>query len=73
VALWRALHVEVDAAPHVIDDEIGIKLVAPEDGWRERPDMNPEFTKVFRASVVARADLSRIRLRHWHSRAFINM
>ncbi|WP_410210173.1 class I SAM-dependent methyltransferase [Aquirhabdus sp.] len=55
VALWRALHVEVDAAPHVIDDEIGIKLVAPEDGWRERPDMHPEFTKVFRASVVARA------------------
>jgi methyltransferase (TIGR00027 family) len=55
VALWRAMHVEVDAPPHVFEDEIGLKLVAPEDGWRRRPDMDPQGTKQFRASIVARA------------------
>jgi O-methyltransferase involved in polyketide biosynthesis len=30
VALWRALHVEVDAPPHVFEDEIGVKLAAPD-------------------------------------------
>ncbi len=55
VALWRALHVEVDSAPHVLEDTIGLQLIAPEDGWRNRPDMNPDFTKLFRASIVARA------------------
>src|SRR5678815_6197848 len=54
VALWRALHVEVDAPPHVFEDEVGLKLAAPEDGWRSRPDMSP-FTRPFRASIVARA------------------
>jgi len=53
-ALWRALHVEVDSLPHVFEDEVGVKLVAPEEGWRNRPDMSP-FTQPFRASVVARA------------------
>lgn len=55
VALWRAIHVQVDALPHVFEDEIGLKLAAPAKGWRDRPDMNPEFTKLFRASIVARA------------------
>jgi methyltransferase (TIGR00027 family) len=55
VALWRALHVEVDAPPRVIDDVIGLKLAAPEEGWRQRGDMDPEGTKPFRASIVARA------------------
>jgi hypothetical protein len=36
--LWRALHVAVDSPPHVFEDEVGIKLVAPEDGWREQPE-----------------------------------
>ena len=54
VALWRALHVEVDSAPHVFEDEVGLKLAAPDDGWRSRPDMSP-FTRPFRASIVARA------------------
>ncbi len=54
VALWRALHVEVDAPPHVLDDELGLKLAAPSDGWRSRPDMSA-FTRPFRASIVARA------------------
>jgi methyltransferase (TIGR00027 family) len=55
VALWRALHVRVDSPPHVLEDEIGLRLVAPEEGWRRRPDMDPHFTRFFRASIVARA------------------
>ena len=55
VALWRALHLEVDPPPHVLEDEIGLRLVAPDDGWRHRPDMDPHFTSRFRASIVARA------------------
>ena len=54
VALWRALHVEVDPPPHVFEDTVGLKLAAPDDGWRNRPDMSP-FTRPFRASIVARA------------------
>jgi methyltransferase (TIGR00027 family) len=55
VALWRALHVEVDPPPHVLEDVIGLRLAAPEEGWRQRPDMHPEGTRLFRASIVARA------------------
>ncbi len=55
VALWRALHVQVDPPPHVLEDEIGLRLAAPDEGWRSRPDMDPQFTKLFRASIVARA------------------
>ena len=55
VALWRALHVEVDPPPHVINDAIGLRLLAPDDDWRRRSDMDPEFTRPFRASIVARA------------------
>lgn len=55
VALWRAMHVQSDPPPHVIDDEIGLRLVAPGEGWRDRPDMDPHGTRFFRASVLARA------------------
>jgi len=55
VALWRAMHVQVDPPPHVLEDEIGLRLVAPEDGWRRRPDMDPDGTSHFRASILARA------------------
>lgn len=55
VALWRALHLEVDPPPHVFEDEIGLKLAAPDEGWRRRPDMDPHFTGPFRASIIARA------------------
>jgi methyltransferase (TIGR00027 family) len=55
VALWRALHVQVDPPPHVLEDEVGLRLAAPAAGWRDRPDMHPEGTSPFRASVVARA------------------
>jgi methyltransferase (TIGR00027 family) len=52
-ALWRALHLQVDAKPHILEDEIGLKLIAPPDDWQQRPDM--KFTKRLRASIVARA------------------
>ncbi|HEY4344820.1 MAG TPA: class I SAM-dependent methyltransferase [Parvibaculum sp.] len=55
VALWRALHVQADAAPHVLEDEIGLRLVAPDANWRQRPDMDPDAMRLFRASIVARA------------------
>ncbi|MDX6356355.1 MAG: hypothetical protein QOF98_3258 [Streptomyces sp.] len=55
VALWRALHVQVDAAPHVIEDEVGLRLADPGAGWRDRPDMDPSGTSGFRGAIVARA------------------
>ncbi|SAL59676.1 methyltransferase [Caballeronia udeis] len=55
VALWRALHVEADPPPHVLEDRIGLKLLSPDEGWRSRGDMDPQFTRPFRASIVARA------------------
>ncbi|MEX3689927.1 class I SAM-dependent methyltransferase [Paraburkholderia sp. BR14263] len=55
VALWRALHVQVDDAPHVLEDETGMQIAAPESNWRERPDMHPEGTRGYRASIVGRA------------------
>ncbi|CAG9231921.1 S-adenosyl-L-methionine-dependent methyltransferase [Paraburkholderia sabiae] len=55
VALWRAMHVQVDAAPHVLDDEIGLRLAAPDEGWRNRPDMDAQGTRGYRASIVGRA------------------
>lgn len=55
VALWRALHVLVDAPPHVLEDEVGLRILAPGDDWRQRPDMDPHGTSRFRASIVARA------------------
>ncbi len=53
-ALWRALHVQVDAPPHLIEDEIGLALTDPEVGWRDRPDMHPIGTGPYRAAIVAR-------------------
>jgi methyltransferase (TIGR00027 family) len=55
VALWRALHAQIDPLPHVLNDEMGLRLIAPDASWRARPDMNPDFTRPFRASIVARA------------------
>ena len=55
VALWRALHLEVDPPPHVLEDMIGLRLAAPDEAWRQRQDMDPDFTRLFRASIVARA------------------
>jgi methyltransferase (TIGR00027 family) len=55
VALWRAMHVEVDPPPHVLEDEIGLRLAAPDDGWRRRGDMDRVRTARFRAGIVARS------------------
>jgi methyltransferase (TIGR00027 family) len=48
------MHLQVDPPPHVFEDEIGLKLAAPPDEWRSRPDMS-RFTRPFRASILARA------------------
>jgi methyltransferase (TIGR00027 family) len=53
-ALWRALHVRLDAPPHVLEDEIGLALAAPPAGWQERGDMHPVGTRSYRAGLVAR-------------------
>src|SRR5438132_930876 len=55
VALWRAMQVQIDSPPHVLEDEIGLRLAAPDDGWRRRPDMDPQATSGYRAGIVARA------------------
>jgi len=55
VALWRAMHVQVDPPPHVLEDEIGLQLTAPDDGWRRRPDMDQRATSGYRAAIVVRA------------------
>jgi methyltransferase (TIGR00027 family) len=55
VALWRALHVRIDPPPHVLEDEIGIKLLAPQEDWHLRGDMDPQYTRPIRASIVGRA------------------
>ena len=57
VALWRAMHVQVDSSPHVLADELGLKLANPDQNWRQRPDMHPEGTRGYRASIVGRARL----------------
>jgi methyltransferase (TIGR00027 family) len=49
------MHVQVDDAPHVLADEIGLQLVAPDENWRQRPDMHPQGTSGYRASIVGRA------------------
>ncbi len=54
-ALWRALHVQVDPQPHIIEDEIGLRLIAPAEGWQQRPDMDTNFTRRIRVSMAARA------------------
>ena len=55
-AMWRALHVLIDKPPHVLDDTLGLQIAGVDnDGWRKRPDMDPERTRSNRASIVARA------------------
>jgi len=54
-ALWRALHVAADPPPHVFADELGLRLAAPGDGWRDRDDMDPATAGRYRAGMVARA------------------
>jgi hypothetical protein len=35
VALWRAMHMLVDASPHVLQDKVGLQLVA--QAWKRAP------------------------------------
>lgn len=55
VALWRALHLQIDPTPHIFEDELALQLAAPEANWQQRPDMHPEGTRLLRLSIVARA------------------
>lgn len=55
VALWRALHLQVDAPPHILKDDLGLQLAGPEANWQQRPDMHPEGTRQARLSIVTRA------------------
>lgn len=52
VALWRAMHLQVDSPPHVFADEVGARLVAADEDWRRRDDMDPDATSRFRAGHV---------------------
>ena len=53
VALWRAMHVQVDPPPHVLEDEIGLRPAAPDNGWRHRPDMDLAATSRSRPPAPA--------------------
>lgn len=53
-ALWRALHAELDRSP-VLTDTIGLDLLAPAPDWRDRGDMDPDFTRGMRAWVATRS------------------
>lgn len=49
------MHLQVDAKPHILHDDLGMKLIAPPENWRERPDMHLQGTAGYRAGVVGRA------------------
>ncbi|NLU73950.1 class I SAM-dependent methyltransferase [Streptomyces sp. HNM0575] len=53
-ALWRALHVQHDDSPPVLDDETGLRLAGPGEEWRRRPDMEPDDNPFARAAVITR-------------------
>ncbi|MCB0368274.1 MAG: class I SAM-dependent methyltransferase [Bdellovibrionales bacterium] len=55
VALWRALHLQVEDSPPILVDRIGLQLASPEQGWELRPDMHPQGTMGYRASIVGRS------------------
>jgi methyltransferase (TIGR00027 family) len=49
------MHAQADPPPHVLEDEIGLRLAAPDESWRQRPDMDVRATSGYRAAIVARA------------------
>jgi hypothetical protein len=57
VALWRALHVEADPPPHVLEDRIGLALLSPDEDWRSRAERDPRFTSY----LGARSDATLLR------------
>ena len=54
VALWRAAHVVLDRPPHVLVDELGLRLADPGEGWLDRPELGSRSARL-RAAVVARS------------------
>jgi hypothetical protein len=71
-ALWRAAHLRLDAPPHVLEDDVGLRLLrdsdvlaaylGPEaapgpDAWLFHPNMGERFRR-WRAGIVARARLA---------------
>jgi methyltransferase (TIGR00027 family) len=71
VALWRAMHVQVDAQPHVLNDELGLLLADPAPGWQDRPDMDPAGTAGFRAWIVIRARFTEDLIREQHPDQYV--
>src|SRR5215470_7589613 len=61
VALWRALHVQVDPPPHVLEDEIGLRLVAPITGGSAVRTWSREARPALRHPGVAAAGAGRLR------------
>jgi methyltransferase (TIGR00027 family) len=70
-ALWRTAHLRLDAPPHVLEDDIGLRLVRDTgvlaaylglqaaggpDAWLAHPFMGEKFRR-WRATMVARARL----------------
>ena len=33
------MHTQEDARPFILEDEIGLKLIAPPEDWQQRPDI----------------------------------
>jgi len=57
VALWRALHVEADPPPLVLEDQIGLALLSPAEDWRRRAERDLRFTSY----LGARSDATLLR------------
>jgi methyltransferase (TIGR00027 family) len=54
VALWRALHAQLDVPP-VFEDPLVLPLLAPAPDWVHRPDMDPQGSARARASIAGRS------------------
>jgi hypothetical protein len=57
----------------VLKDEIGLMLLAPDQGWRRRADMDPKFTRPFHASIAARARFIEDLIVEKAGRGWVNM
>lgn len=48
LCMYRSIHHHM-----CLIDEIGLQLIAPDNEWRQRPDMDQKFSRGFCASNVA--------------------
>lgn len=65
VALWRAMHLSLDDAPHVLVDDVGLLLAGepdalatlalPAEGWRDDPRVSGPLSAMWRPQMVVRA------------------